>query len=95
MIYIWQGEYNEEFNDKYRMLAEEIERLKKEQMEERRKNRLAENYEQRVKDMDHYLNTHTNRCMEYDDKLVRRLVSQVRILTADKIQIQFQPGIIF
>lgn len=89
-----QGEYNEEFNDKYRMLAEEIERLKKEQMEERRKNRLAENYEQRVKDMDHYLNTHTNRCMEYDDKLVRRLVSQVKILTADKIQIQFQSGII-
>lgn len=44
--------------------------------------------------MDHYLNTHTNRCMEYDDKLVRRLVSQVRILTADKIQIQFQSGII-
>lgn len=68
--------------------------LKKEQMEERRKNRLAENYEQRVKDMDHYLNTHTNRCMEYDDKLVRRLVSQVRILTANKIQIQFQSGIV-
>lgn len=89
-----QGEYNEVFNDKYRMLAEEIERLKKEQMEERRKNRLAENYKQRVKDMDHYLNTHTNRCMEYDDKLVRRLVSQVKILTADKIQIQFQSGII-
>lgn len=89
-----QGEYNEVFNDKYRMLAEEIEHLKKEQMEERRKNRLADNYEQRVKDMDHYLNTHTNRYMEYDDKLVRRLVSQVRILTADKIQIQFQSGIV-
>lgn len=37
------------------MIAKEIERLKKEQMEERRKNRLAENYEQRVKDMDYYL----------------------------------------
>lgn len=75
-----KGMYGNKLNDKYRMLAEEMERLKK--------IRLAENYEQRVKDMNHYLNTHTNGCMEYDDKLVQRLVVQVRILTADKIQIQ-------
>ena len=89
-----QGEYNETFNDKYCIIADDIERLKKEQMEERQKKRLAENYNQRVKDMDQYLNTHTRKCMEFDDELVRKLVNRVNIITADKIQIQFHSGIV-
>ena len=89
-----QGAYNDEFDAKYRKIADDIEYLKQQQLEERQRKRLSENYSQRVADMDNYLNTQTHKSMEYDDELVRKLVENVRILSAEKIQIQFQSGIV-
>ena len=49
------GSYTQEFDERYRSIAKEIEILKQEQAETRKKKRLAESYEQRVKDMDAFI----------------------------------------
>lgn len=89
-----QGAYNDEFDAKYRKIADDIEHLKQQQLEERQRKRLSEKYRQRVADTDNYLNTQTHKNLEYDDELVRKLVENVKILSAEKIQIQFQSGIV-
>lgn len=88
------GNYNEEFDKKYQEIAEEIGNLKEQQIEERRKKKLAENYEQRVKEMDAFLQGNTQRMTEFDDDLARRLVERVKVLSADSVMIQFKSGIV-
>lgn len=45
----------ESIYERYRRIAEEITTLKEEQIEARRKKKLADSYEQRLKDMDSFL----------------------------------------
>ncbi len=68
--------------------------LKEEQAEARKKKKLAENYEQRVKDMDVFLSGNSGQIPEFDNDLVRRLVASIKVISADRIQIQFQFGIV-
>lgn len=49
-----EGSYTDEFDERYRKIAEEISTLKEEQIETRRKKKLADNYEQRLRDMDSF-----------------------------------------
>ncbi len=88
------GAYTEEFDEKYRSIAEEINTLKNEQQEARRKKRLAENYEQRVKDMDAFIKENTCQIPEFDNDLVRRLLANIKVISAEKLRIQFQSGIV-
>ncbi len=68
--------------------------LKEEQAEAGKKKKLAENYEQRVKDMDAFLSSNSGQIPEFDNDLVRRLVASIKVISADRIQIQFQSGIV-
>ncbi|MFR2285084.1 MAG: zinc ribbon domain-containing protein [Lachnospira eligens] len=88
------GSYTQEFDERYRSIAEEIETLKKEQTEARKKKRLAESYEQRVKDMDAFIKGSTCQIPEFDNDLVRRLISSIKVVSAEKLIIQFQSGIV-
>ena len=88
------GSYTQEFDERYRSIAEEIEILKKEQAEARKKKRLAESYEQRVKDMDAFIKGSTCQIPEFDNGLVRRLISSIKVVSAEKLIIQFQSGIV-
>lgn len=88
------GNYTQEFDEQYRRIAEEISALKEEQAESARKKKLAENYEQRVKDMDAFISASTCQIPEFDNDLVRRLIAGIRVITADRIEIQFQSGIV-
>ena len=88
------GSYTQEFDERYRSIAEEIEILKKEQTEVRKKKRLAESYEQRVKDMDAFIKGSTCQIPEFDNDLVRRLISSIKVVSAEKLIIQFQSGIV-
>lgn len=88
------GAYTQEFDERYRRIAEEINALKEEQAEAGKKKKLAENYEQRVKDMDAFLSGNSGQIPEFDNDLVRRLVASIRVISADRIQIQFQSGIV-
>ena len=53
------GSYTDEFDERYRRIAEEITTLKEEQIEARRKKKLADSYEQWLKDMDSFLEKQT------------------------------------
>lgn len=95
--YVYQnkvGSYTDEFDKRYRRIAEEITTLKEEQIEARRKKKLADSYEQRLKDMDSFLEKQTCQIPEFDNDLVRRLISNIKVVSAEKLLIQFQSGIV-
>ena len=89
-----EGSYTDEFDERYRKIAEEISTLKEEQIETRRKKKLADNYEQRLRDMDSFLQSQTCQIPEFDNDLVRRLIANIKVVSADKLIIQFQQGIV-
>lgn len=88
------GSYIDEFDERYRRIAEEITTLKEEQIEARRKTKLADSYEQRLKDMDSFLEKQTCQIPEFDNDLVRRLIASIKVVSAEKLIIQFQSGIV-
>ncbi len=88
------GAYSDEFDGRYRRIAEEINALRDAQMEARRRKKLADSYEQRLKDMDSFLQQQTYQIPEFDNDLVRRLISNIKVLSAEKLMIQFQSGIV-
>lgn len=88
------GSYTDEFDERYRRIAEEINTLKEEQIEARQKNKLADSYEQRLKDMDNFLKKQTCQISEFDNDLVRRLIASIKVVSAEKLIIQFQSGIV-
>ena len=88
------GSYTDEFDEGYRRIAEEITTLKEEQIEARRKKKLADSYEQRLKDMDSFLEKQTCQIPEFDNDLVRRLIASIKVVSAEKLIIQFQSGIV-
>jgi len=88
------GSYTDEFDERYRRIAEEITILKEEQIETRRKKKLADSYEQRLKDMDSFLEKQTCQISEFDNDLVRRLIASIKVVSAKKLIIRFQSGIV-
>ena len=86
--------YTDEFDERYRRIAEEITTLKEEQIEARRKKKRADSYEQRLKDMDSFLEKQTCQIPEFDNDLVRRLIASIKVVSAEKLIIQFQSGIV-
>lgn len=86
--------YTDEFDERYRRVAEEISTLKEEQLEARRKKKLAESYNRRVQDMDNFLKQQTYQMPEFDNDLVRRLIANIKVVSEDKLLIQFQSGIV-
>lgn len=86
--------YTDEFDERYRRIAEEISTLKEEQLEARRKKKLAESYNRRVQDMDNFLKQQTCQMPEFDNDLVRRLIANIKVVSEDKLLIQFQSGIV-
>ena len=89
-----EGSYTQEFDERYLRIAEEINALKEEQAEAKRKKKLVEDYEQRVKDMDAFINQSTCQILEFDNDLVRRLIASIKVVSAEKLVIQFQSGIV-
>ena len=62
--------------------------------EEEPEERMADSYEQRIQDIDHYLSTSTCQIPEFDNDLVRRLISTIKVESSEKLLIQFQSGIV-
>ena len=60
----------------------------------RNEKRMADSYEQRIQDIDHYLSTSTCQIPEFDNDLVRRLISTIKVESSEKLLIQFQSGIV-
>lgn len=88
------GTYGSAGDEAFKKIADEINELKERQLEERHRKQLAENYEQRITDMDEFLQENTVKLVEFDNELVRRIVSRINVLSVDRIQIQLKSGII-
>lgn len=88
------GSYTEEFDRRYQAIAEEINIIKEQQLEAKRNRTLAESYDQRVKDMDTFLQKTSSNLQEFDDELVRKLIENIKVISVDEIMIQFKSGIV-
>lgn len=89
-----EGAYSEAFDRKYRKISEEISELKEKQNQFRNNKKLADNYDRRVKDMEDFLQSQSCSIPEFDNDLVRRLIATVKVVSAEKLIIQFQSGIV-
>ena len=88
------GSVNENFDEQYHNIAERIRDLKLKKLKLTQENRLAETFSQRIDDVDHCLKDSTCTVGGYDDELVRRLLQSVKVISEDKIEIQFKSGIV-
>lgn len=85
---------DETFDKEYRIIADEIKELKKKKTEVLQERRLAEVYDQRLQEMDSYTKKVNYLKREFDDDLVRSLIQTIRVINENKIEIQFQSGIV-
>lgn len=88
------GTYNEVFDRRYKRISEELNVLKEKRKENQRRKKLEENLNQRVHDMDEFLQGNIQRLPEFDDDLVRRLIESIKVLSQEKLLIQFKSGIV-
>lgn len=85
---------DEEFDRQYRIIADKIKELKSQKAKALKERRLSESYEQRLRDMEQYTGKTGSLKREFDDELVRRLLQTVRVINENKLEIQFQSGIV-
>lgn len=82
------------FDKEYRIIADEIKELRKKKAKVLQERHLAESYEQRLQEMSGYTKKINYLKREFDDDLVRRLLQTIRVISENKIEIQFQSGIV-
>lgn len=89
-----QGSVTENFDEQYHRIAEQINSLKQKKLELVRSQKMAENFQQRLDDMDACLKKTTCEVREFDNDLVRRLLQSIKAVKDDLIEIQFKSGIV-
>ena len=77
---------------RYRELDRQI--VTTEETEDMLTKKLVESYDRRVKEMDEFLQNTSQAIPEFDNDLVRRLISNIKVISADEIKIQFKSGIV-
>ena len=85
---------DEEFDRGYQEIAGQIKTLKKKRVKALREKQLAESYEERVEGMDGYVKKVSYLKREFDEDLVRSLLESIKVVSEDKIEIQFRSGIV-
>lgn len=85
---------DEEFDQQYHIITDKIKELKSQKAKALKERRLSESYEQRLRDMEQYTGKAGSLKREFDDELVRRLLKTVRVINENKLEIQFQSGIV-
>jgi DNA invertase Pin-like site-specific DNA recombinase len=89
-----QGSITEDFDEQYHRIAKQISDLKQKKLELVREQKMAENFQQRLDDMDACLKKTTCEVREFDNDLVRRLLQSIKAVKDDLIEIQFKSGIV-
>lgn len=89
-----EGGYTQEFDDRYHAIAEEIQSIKEKKTGARKGEDTLRECNQRIYEIDDFLRTTTCRIPEFDNALVRRLISTVKIISEEKLLIQFKSGIV-
>ena len=88
-----QGAVAEDFDDEYKRISEEINELKKAKISLYKKRR-AENYGEQLNEMESTLKTVRPDVREFDEDLVRRLIQTIKVNKGEKLEIQFESGIV-
>lgn len=89
-----QGAVTEDFDERYKGISEQINALKQKKLEMVREQKMAENFQQRLDDMDACLKKTTCEVRDFDNDLVRRLLQSIKAVKDDLIEIQFKSGIV-
>ncbi|ACV62390.1 Resolvase domain protein [Desulfofarcimen acetoxidans DSM 771] len=89
-----QGVVTEDFDERYKGISERINDMKQKKLDQVRELKMAENYQQRLNDMDACLKKTTCDVRDFDHDLVRRLLQSVKAIRDDEIEIQFKSGIV-
>ncbi len=89
-----KGSVSDEFDVQYQKIAEETRNLKQKKLDSIREQKQAENFQQRVNDIDNCLKQVSRQVGGFDDDLVRRLLQSIRVLNGDILEIQFRSGIV-
>lgn len=89
-----QGAVSEEFDEAYRKLSEQINELKQAKIQLVRAQKQAENYAERVDELDKAIKTVNPEVREFDQELVKKLIYSIKVNKGMKITIQFHSGIV-
>lgn len=89
-----QGAVTEDFDERYKVISEQINALKQKKLELVREQKMAENFQQRLDDMDACLKKTTCEVRDFDNDLVRRLLQSIKAVKNDLIELQFKSGIV-
>jgi len=89
-----QGAVSEEFDEAYRKLSEQINELKQAKIQLVRARKQAENYAERIDELDKAIKAVNPEVRGFDQELVKRLIYSIKVNKGMKITIQFHSGIV-
>ena len=89
-----QGAVAGDFDDEYKRISEEINQLKKAKIRLVQGRKQDEMYEQRIIEADSTLKTVNPKVREFDEDLVRRLIKITKVGKGERLEIQFESGIV-
>lgn len=89
-----QGAISEDFDEGYHQLSEQINELKTARIQAVQAQKKAENYKERVEQLDKAIITVNPQVREFDQALVKRLISSIKVHNGMKLEIQFHSGIV-
>lgn len=89
-----QGAISEEFDTEYKQLSEQINKLKTARIQMVQAKKKAESYKERVEQLDKAITTVNPQVREFDQDLVKRLISSIKVHKGMKLEIQFHSGIV-
>ena len=89
-----QGAVSEEFDEEYKKLSKQINELKTAKIKMVQAQKNAENYVQRIEVLDKTIGNVNPQVREFDQDLVKRLISSIRVHKGIKLEIQFHSGIV-
>ena len=89
-----QGAISEDFDEEYHQLSEQINELKTVRIQVVQAQKKAKSYKERVDQLDKAIATVNPQVREFDQDLVKRLISSIRVHKGMKLEIQFHSGIV-
>ena len=89
-----QGAISEDFDTEYKQLSEQINELKTARIQMVQAKKKAESYKERVEQLDQAITTVNPQVREFDQDLVKRLISSIKVHKGMKLEIQFHSGIV-
>lgn len=89
-----QGAVSEDFDEEYKHLSEQINELKTSKLQVVQAQKKVESYKDRVEQLDKTITTVNPQVRDFDQDLVKRLISSIKVHKGMKLEIQFHSGIV-